>query len=148
MTKICKRCEIEKSIEDFPLKGAQCKRCRADYAKAYCRKRELEEPGYLRRKYDAQRDIKYNLAPGGFQDLLERQGGCCAVCGIDDPMGHGTWHVDHDHTCCPGEGSCGVCVRGILCSNCNTALGLLGDDVDRLISAATYLMQHVNVLSI
>lgn len=30
--------------------------------------------------------------------------------------------VDHDHSCCP-TGSCGKCVRGVVCSPCNTRLG-------------------------
>lgn len=31
--------------------------------------------------------------------------------------------IDHDHRCCPGDVSCGKCVRGIVCSRCNTGIG-------------------------
>lgn len=47
--------------------------------------------------------------------------------------------VDHDHACCTGTGSCGRCVRGMLCGGCNTALGYVRDDPQRLEALAAYL---------
>lgn len=37
--------------------------------------------------------------------------------------GGGTICVDHDHKCCPGQYSCGKCIIGLLCRNCNAMLG-------------------------
>lgn len=58
-------------------------------------------------------------------------------------------HLDHDHSCCnsPGGGrkgdqvSCGKCVRGWLCGNCNTSMGLVGDDPVKLQGLIDFLEQ-------
>jgi hypothetical protein len=73
-----------------------------------------------------------------FDAMLAGQGGC-AICHRTEPTGNGQWAVDHDHGCCPGEESCGKCVRGILCSMCNHGLGMFEDNLDTLMSAVAYL---------
>jgi hypothetical protein len=66
------------------------------------------------------------------QRLFDDQGGKCAICGSLDGGGrHGKFHVDHDPIT---KG-----VRGLLCHNCNTTLGLMGESADRLKAAANYL---------
>lgn len=51
--------------------------------------------------------------------------------------------VDHDHRCCPrGHYSCGKCVRGLLCSQCNAAAGMLRDDPALARSLADYLVRY------
>ncbi|WP_407674816.1 endonuclease domain-containing protein [Nonomuraea fuscirosea] len=66
------------------------------------------------------------------------QGGSCAICRVTLSRGPDT-HIDHDHECCPGANSCGRCIRGILCGNCNKALGLMRDNAKILLRAAEYL---------
>lgn len=83
---------------------------------------------------------------------LAKDGASCAICDADilTPIPHSGkgsgWRaplvVDHDHLCCPGQKSCGKCVRGFLCPNCNTAIGFMKDDPDRLAAAADYLRSH------
>lgn len=81
---------------------------------------------------------RYGLTAAAFDEILERQGGC-GICGTPTPDGRG-WHVDHDHACCPTSArSCGACVRGILCASCNGGIGLLGDSVEVLGRAISYL---------
>jgi|SRR3972149_5086974 len=71
----------------------------------------------------------YGLTPQNYADLLQSQGGVCAVCGNDDPRFR--LSVDHDHA--TGR------VRGLLCNTCNRAMGLFGDDSVRLRRAIAYL---------
>ena len=52
--------------------------------------------------------------------------------------------VDHDHSCCPGQRSCGRCVRGLICMSCNAALGMLNDDL----AAAQALAEYLRVRSV
>lgn len=84
---------------------------------------------------------RYGLTEEKFVALLEKQGGGCAICGTDKPGGKGTWHVDHDHNCCPGRKVCGKCVRGLLCSHCNTGLGKFQEDQEIVMKAYRYLVK-------
>lgn len=79
---------------------------------------------------------RHGLSIEQYNELLAEQGGRCAICGVvpDRPFA-----IDHDHKCCPGVHSCGKCVRGLLCNNCNTGIGMMADDPARLRSAANYL---------
>lgn len=47
--------------------------------------------------------------------------------------------VDHDHSCCPENISCGKCVRGILCRSCNLAEGQLRGDPELALKLYHYL---------
>lgn len=48
-------------------------------------------------------------------------------------------NIDHDHSCCPGQQTCGDCVRGLLCRACNRGLGSFKDQVDLVENAIKYL---------
>ncbi|MGW0186850.1 endonuclease domain-containing protein [Streptomyces sp. NPDC003362] len=62
---------------------------------------------------------KYSINRTQYEMLLEAQGGGCAICGTRQCSSGNRLAVDHDHSCCPGERSCGRCIRGLLCQNCN-----------------------------
>lgn len=76
---------------------------------------------------------RYGMTVEQFDEMLAAQDARCKICRSEDPKGHGRWHVDHCHT--TGK------VRGILCSDCNTALGLVCDSPTTLVRAAHYLRE-------
>ena len=86
------------------------------------------------------------------QQLLQQP--LCEICGRDIIVKvHNTRTgksqallvVDHDHRCCPsGAYSCGQCVRGLICTDCNCAAGLVRDDPDVAVSLAAYLARFAS----
>ncbi|WP_460305163.1 endonuclease domain-containing protein [Actinocorallia aurea] len=69
--------------------------------------------------------LKYGVSEPWVDGLAKLQHGRCAIC-LDAPI----THVDHDHA--TGE------FRGLLCTGCNSGMGMLGDDPAVLRSAAHY----------
>lgn len=69
---------------------------------------------------------RYGIGQADVDVMLEAQGHKCAVCKKADPE-----HVDHDHA--TGK------VRGMLCFNCNQALGNARDDIGVLRELIGYL---------
>lgn len=79
----------------------------------------------------------YNITIDFYLDLLDKQDGKCAIC--QSPPLKKRLAIDHDHTCCDGDSSCGKCIRGLLCASCNTGLGYAQDSVSILESMIVYL---------
>ena len=50
--------------------------------------------------------------------------------------------IDHDHKCCAKGYSCGKCVRGLLCSRCNTVIHHLEDNSHLFEVLGGYLERH------
>ena len=70
---------------------------------------------------------QYGITPEQYTEMVVAQGGVCLIC---REVSEGLC-VDHDHV--TGK------VRGLLCHECNMALGKMKDDPARLRSAAEYL---------
>jgi hypothetical protein len=91
------------------------------------------------------RDLLYGLAPGQYERMLARQNGVCAICSQPEKsVSKATGKiyplaVDHDRSCCPGNRSCGKCVRELVCRNHNVMLGLADDSPAILRMGAKYL---------
>lgn len=91
---------------------------------------------------DRQLRINFNMTLEQYYEMLEAQGGCCAICGATEGGTGKKFAVDHDHACCPGTKTCGKCTRALLCERCNKSIGLFEDNPDLLRSAADYLERH------
>lgn len=96
--------------------GYKCSACATARSQA---DRGLDDD-LVRRRY---LKSKYGLTLEQYNEILESQGGGCAICHkepVRNPL-----CVDHDHRCCPGSKTCGKCVRGLLCVYCNSTVGKL-----------------------
>lgn len=82
---------------------------------------------------------KKSLTVEQYMDMSQKQGHVCMICKKKDP--HKRLSVDHDHSCCAGDSSCGKCIRGLLCSYCNKTLGMVNDDVNVLQDMIDYLQK-------
>ncbi len=100
---------------------------------ADCKVDDRSRP-YRREYYLGYTLRKHGLTVADYDRMLAAQRGRCAICRSKDPRGAGRWHIDHDHV--TGQ------VRGLLCSNCNLALGYLGDDPEIIKAAARYVAKH------
>lgn len=65
--------------------------------------------------------------------VFEIQDGKCAIC-QNPPKSNQSLAMDHNHK--TNE------FRGLLCKECNRALGLFGDNIDRLTNAVIYLKER------
>jgi hypothetical protein len=80
----------------------------------------------------------HGLLPEQWQAMLREQDGRCYLCKQPLPSAQRRNVIDHDWGCCQPiagnrrSGSCSYCRRGLACNNCNAAIGMLGDDPQRL----------------
>ena len=149
--KTCRECGVKETLETpfYNSTNNRCKSCTQKYAKAYRQRPDVKKRESLRNKERIASGAKrayhikntYGLTPEKYDEMLAAQGGVCAICKSEDTKHKSNYfNIDHDHS--TGE------VRGLLCGSCNTALGLFGDNVDTLMSAAAYLMSSTDILAV
>jgi hypothetical protein len=143
-TKICQICG--KEYRPTSSNQKRCIGCRLDgdreWRRKYNHEWRREHPEIVRRGTKDYRlrvgmKKKYGFTPEQYDSMLESQGGKCIVCGSDN-LRHGViigLAIDHDHV--TGK------IRGLLCSNCNTALGMLGNSPERILALYQYLCSNI-----
>lgn len=119
-TKVCIKCNKEKTIDNYRIsrKSTGCRR-------TACRSCEREIS--RRNTFKIIRGISHEER----DLLLLKQGSKCKCCGKTTNGSKKGWHVDHDHST--------NIIRGILCANCNIALGQVKDNIEHLKLLIMYL---------
>lgn len=149
--RICNKCLETKPLERFTknikYRGGirpTCKDCHAKYMREYydtnpeqVDKDRTRERQRQRRKKKTPSYIRHGLTLESYTSIREKFNDKCWSC-----RDRKSSSIDHDHRCCPGPYSCGACVRGVLCSQCNTALGLLQDSIEYIKGLELYLEEH------
>lgn len=136
-----KKCPSCKQIAEFydTFTCAYCITCWRAYSARYRENHRQTTRESKRRTWNKNKD-KYNLNRklGGvstYKNLLEKQNNVCAICENEETSRrYKTLSVDHCHN--TGK------IRGLLCSNCNRALGLFRDNIKILEKAVVYLNEH------
>jgi len=98
------------------------------------REKNLERSRKLARESTRRLNMrnKYGITEAEYNAALELQNHHCAICGCDKPEKR-EWAIDHDHITNR--------FRGVLCHQCNTALGLVKDNVATLAAMIRYLQR-------
>ena len=140
--KTCTVCRISKPLSCFYRREAStdgksphCKVC--DNKR---RKKWREDNPERNQASQRNRNLlkRYGITLAEYQSLFEAQGCKCGICGVVEnysghtgPRKEWSFSVDHCHT--TGK------IRGLLCNDCNRALGLFKDDKELLKSAIVWL---------
>ena len=136
----CSCCHEIKSFDNFFINSTRsfgitetCKFCKSIVDREYREK----NPDKI-----FERTIKrlYNITVDQYMSLLLKQEGQCAICKSEksgNKIGEERLHIDHVEI--NGQ----KIVRGLLCENCNTALGKFKDDSETLKAALEYLQRTI-----
>lgn len=116
-----------------------CRRC----ASARTIKHQKDKPDMFKIRQRKYAVSQHNLSLEKYNEILASQGYSCAICKVNHLEVKRSLYIDHDHSCCPGKTSCGACIRGLLCTQCNFMIGLSRDSIDNLKHAIMYLTKGV-----
>lgn len=109
ITKVCCRCKKELDLIMFNHNKSACKSC-------------MRNSHLLK---------TYNITQQEYEQLLTKQNNKCACCGVEQEQAGFSLRVDHSHT--TGK------IRGLLCSKCNTGIGMFNDSIELLSKVIEYL---------
>lgn len=140
--KQCTKCKEFKQLEDFYGDKDQTSGLRPD-CKVCCGTRRKKNYDILKADPIKYKEVtrrsllkqEYGLTLEKYGEMFVQQNGCCAICTTHQLELKKMLCVDHNHK--TGK------IRGLLCDNCNRALGALKDKASFCIRAAEYLSSNV-----
>ena len=125
----CRRCE---NAQNKLYRIANRERIAKNAAEIYKARKGVDD-----RALNEKRLIRwYGIKWADYEKMAQLQNWVCAICG-SPPSDKKRLSVDHCHA--TGK------VRGLLCHNCNIAIGLLKDDPNRFIKASEYLLGEIGL---
>jgi len=128
---VIERAKIKNATPEAKEKRKQYKKSLA--GKASNKKYEENNKEKIKSWSQIRRLQRYSLTPKDVEEMRLNQKEKCKICFA---LFNGKFHIDHCHKTNK--------VRGLLCTCCNMALGLLKDDVGRMESAIRYLKNEVH----
>jgi hypothetical protein len=129
---ICSTCKVKKEIDEFNKEKAgkygikrHCRECQHAAEKA----RYTSRTGSVKAK-NQRLKTRYGITLSEYHSLVEAQQNACAICNtIPSKL-----YIDHDHTTNK--------LRALLCSQCNSLLGMAKENKQVLQAAIDYLSIH------
>ena len=151
--KKCNICELDKPLNEF-FRCSKCKDGRINFCRKCANDKRINKNKGIENPKNRMYNIKrghplyhrvrllktsYGIDLEEYNEILSKQNNVCAIC--KKPETNDTWKkgksnylsVDHDHNTYK--------IRGILCSKCNSAIGLFIDSPELLLEAAKYLIK-------
>lgn len=142
LAKVCTQCQTEKQLSEYRSRGgsmshllkSRCNTCLYKNHRDWIEKNPDRVAKY--REKDswtlAKRVARYNLSPEEFINKYDEQNKMCGICKEEIDLVDSA--IDHNHS----TGS----FRGILCKQCNRALGMFKDNETLLSNAIEYLKKN------
>jgi hypothetical protein len=137
--KSCTDCKESKPLSAFRSRGGKMSHLYKSHCNTCLYKRHKDWANKNQDKIEEYRDKdpwtlakrcgRYGITPDQLTERFNEQGGCCAICNTKVSLIDSA--IDHNHK--TGE------FRGVLCKQCNRALGMFKDNAAVLRSAANYL---------
>lgn len=134
--KKCNKCNKNKNLDQYGRRGTSikswCKECCSEYGSKWTK----DNPDKIKA---SRLKCKHGVSLDLYKIKLDNQNGLCEICKKAPTRKSNlgtirTLCLDHNHK--TGQ------IRDLLCDKCNTAIGLLNDDIEIASNLVNYLIKH------